>query len=111
VPPDGDMADYMASLDRLYAREDRIYYPAHGPAVGNPRQLVRGMIGHRRQRERQIVKLLSEGPHAVMDLVPRMYKGVDERLWPAAGQSVLAHLIELERQERAHRQGEAWALN
>ncbi|WEK48456.1 MAG: MBL fold metallo-hydrolase [Candidatus Andeanibacterium colombiense] len=110
VPPDGDMADYMASLDLLYRRDDRIYYPAHGPAVGNPRQLVRGMIGHRKQRERQIVKLLGEGPQAIPALVARMYKGLDERLWPAAGQSVLAHLIELERQNRAHREGEDWAL-
>jgi glyoxylase-like metal-dependent hydrolase (beta-lactamase superfamily II) len=112
VPPDGDMADYMASLDRLYQREDRIYYPAHGPPVENPRQLVRGMIGHRKQRERQIVRLLGEqGPRAVIELVPLMYKGVDQRLWPAAAQSVKAHLIELERQGRARRKGELWALN
>src|SRR5690606_2658918 len=93
VPPDGDMAEYLASLDKLYHRADRIYYPAHGPAIEKPRQLVRGMIGHRRQRERQILKLLGEGPHEVMDLVPKMYAGIDPRLWPAAGQSVLAHLI------------------
>jgi glyoxylase-like metal-dependent hydrolase (beta-lactamase superfamily II) len=110
VPPDGDMADYMASLDRLYHRNDRIYYPAHGPAIEKPKQLVRGMIGHRRQRERQIVKLLGQAPHSVTDLVPKMYAGVDKRLWSAAGQSVLAHLIELERQSRAKRQGENWAL-
>ncbi len=60
-PPDGDMTQYMASLAKLHQREDRIYYPAHGPAVEKPRQLVRGMIGHRRQRENQIVKLLLEG--------------------------------------------------
>ena len=110
VPPDGDMADYMASLDKLHARSDRIYYPAHGPAVANPRQLVRGMIGHRRQRERQIVRLLGEGPHRVAELVPRMYKGIEERLWTAAGQSVLAHLIELERQGRAVRVGDVWTF-
>jgi glyoxylase-like metal-dependent hydrolase (beta-lactamase superfamily II) len=110
VPPDGDMADYMASLELLHARSDRIYYPAHGPAVEKPRQLVRGMIGHRKQRERQILTLLGEGPHAIVELVPRMYKGVDERLWPAAGQSVLAHLIELERQGRASRKGDIWIL-
>jgi glyoxylase-like metal-dependent hydrolase (beta-lactamase superfamily II) len=104
------MADYMASLDRLYQREDRIYYPAHGPPVEKPRQLVRGMIGHRKQRERQIVRLLGDGPQAVMELVPLMYKGVDQRLWPAAAQSVKAHLIELERQGRARRKGEGWAL-
>lgn len=110
VPPDGDMADYMSSLEKLHARDDRIYYPAHGPAVTNPRQLVRGMIGHRRQRERQIVKLLGEGLQRVPELVQRMYKGIDKRLWTAAGQSVLAHLIELERQGRAAHEGDVWTL-
>ncbi len=110
APPDGDMADYMASLERLHARDDRIYYPAHGPAVTNPRQLVRGMIGHRRQRERQILGLLGEGPRKVTDLVPGMYKGVDERLWPAAGQSVKAHLVDLERRGRVARSEERWTI-
>ncbi len=68
------------------------------------------MIGHRKQRERQILTLLGEGPHEIAELVPRMYKGVDQRLWPAAGQSVLAHLIELERQGRAARSGDIWML-
>jgi len=108
APPDGDMADYLASLERLHGREDRIYYPAHGPAVERPRQLVRGMIGHRRQRERQILALLGEGPHAVTQLVPRMYKGVNQKLWPAAGQSVLAHLIDLERRGLVGSSGEQW---
>ncbi|MFA7586767.1 MAG: MBL fold metallo-hydrolase, partial [Novosphingobium sp.] len=97
TPPDGDMADYMASLQKLHDREDRLYYPAHGPQVVKPRQLVRGMIGHRRQRERQILKLLEETPQPISAMVPRMYKGVHEQLWPAAGRSVLAHLIDLER--------------
>ncbi len=110
VPPDGDMADYMASLTRLYDREDSIYYPAHGPAVTRPRQLVRGMIGHRKQRERQILRLLGEGPRAIAELVPLMYKGLDERLRPAAGQSVLAHLIELERQGRVGRAEDIWTI-
>ena len=48
-PPDGDMTAYLASLQLLQTREDRVYYPAHGPAVEKPRQLVRGMLGHRRQ--------------------------------------------------------------
>jgi len=108
APPDGDMADYMASLARLYEREDRVYYPAHGPAVEKPRQLVRGMIGHRRQRENQILRLLGEGVERIEDMVPRMYKGVDQRLWGAAGRSVLAHLIDLERRGRASREEDAW---
>lgn len=97
APPDGDMADYMASLARLRARDDAVYYPAHGPAVTEPQQLVRGMIAHRRQRERQILRLLEGGPAGIEDMVPRMYKGLDQRLWAAAGLSVLAHLIDLER--------------
>lgn len=107
-PPDGDMTDYMASLQKLHEREDRVYYPAHGPAVEKPRQLVRGMIGHRRQRENQILKLLDESPQAIGEMVPRMYKGVDQQLWPAAGRSVHAHLIDLERRGRVTREGEAW---
>lgn len=108
VPPDGDMADYMASLDKLYARDDRVYYPAHGPAVWKPKQLVRGMIGHRRQRERQILKLLGEEAHTVPEMVPLMYAGIDRRLWPAAGQSVLAHLIDLERRGKVVHEEEVW---
>jgi glyoxylase-like metal-dependent hydrolase (beta-lactamase superfamily II) len=109
-PPDGDMTAYMASLQKLHDRADRIYYPAHGPAVEKTRQLVRGMIGHRRQRENQILKLLSEGPQAIEDMVPRMYKGVDPQLWPAAGRSVQAHLIDLERRGRVARSGERWEM-
>ena len=109
-PPDGDMAAYMASLDKLYARDDRVYYPAHGPQVDKPRQLVRGMIGHRRQRERQIVKLLGQGEARIVDMVPRMYKGVDERLHAAAGMSVLAHLVELEQRGTVTRREDIWVL-
>lgn len=109
-PPDGDMADYMASLGKLHARADRIYYPAHGPAVERPKQLVRGLIGHRRQRERQILRLLSEKDTTSAELVPQMYKGIGEHLWPAAGQSVKAHLIDLERRGRVARSGERWTI-
>ena len=98
VPPDGDMGDYMASLMKLHERDDRVYYPAHGPQVDNPRQLVRGMAGHRRAREKQILRLLEDGPQSIEQMVPVMYKGVPEYLWPAAAQSVHAHLIELARQ-------------
>lgn len=107
-PPDGDMADYMASLQKLHEREDRVYYPAHGQPIDRPRQLVRGMIGHRRQRESQILGLLDEGPQAIEAMVPRMYKGIDQQLWPAAGRSVRAHLIDLERRGRVERSDEAW---
>lgn len=110
APPDGDMAAYLDSLQKLYERTDRVYYPAHGPQVNKPQQLVRGMMGHRRQRERQILRLLGEAPAVIEDLVPRMYQGVDRALWPAAGRSVLAHLIDLERRGLARRMDEVWSL-
>jgi glyoxylase-like metal-dependent hydrolase (beta-lactamase superfamily II) len=109
-PPDGDMAAYMASLQKLYDRDDRVYYPAHGPAVGKPRQLVRGMIGHRRQREAQILRELAKGPRAIPAMVEVMYRGLDPRLKGAAGRSVLAHLVDLQRQGRVQGEGEAWQL-
>lgn len=111
IPPDGDMGDYMRSLDRLYARGDRVYYSAHGAPIDKPRQLVRGMIGHRRQRENQIVRLLGEGARAITDLVPLMYKGLDPRLEGAAGMSVKAHLLDLERRGLVARSEDIWTIN
>lgn len=111
APPDGDMGDYMNSLQRLYDRQDRIYYPAHGQPIDRPHQFVRSMIGHRRQRERQIVKLLGEGVGEVPALVARMYVGLDPRLVGAAGRSVLAHLLDLVRRGLVTRDGEVFAVN
>ena len=108
VPPDGDMAAYMASLDKLQRRDDRIYYPAHGPPVTNPRQLVRGFIGHRMQRERQILSLLEERARDIPEVVAGAYPGLDPRLVVAAGGSVLAHLLDLERRGIVERSGEIW---
>ncbi|MEL6238707.1 MAG: MBL fold metallo-hydrolase [Pseudomonadota bacterium] len=108
IPPDGDMGDYMASLEKLMAREDTVYHSAHGAAIEKPRQLVRGMIGHRRQRENQILRLMSERARTVAQFIPNMYKGLDERLIPAAELSVTAHLIDLERRGMASREGDLW---
>jgi glyoxylase-like metal-dependent hydrolase (beta-lactamase superfamily II) len=107
-PPDGEMAAYMASLDKLQQRDDRIYYPAHGPAVTNPRQHVRGFIGHRRQRERQILKILGEQARTIPEIVAAAYPGLDERLVIAAGGSVFAHLLDLEARGMVGKDGEIW---
>ena len=108
VPPDGDMAAYMASLDTLRQRDDRVYYPAHGPAVTNPQQYVRHLVGHRMQREKQIVGLIGDQAREIPDIVANAYPGLDPRLTVAAGGSVLAHLVDLERRGLVERQGEAW---
>ncbi|CAN5439374.1 MBL fold metallo-hydrolase [soil metagenome] len=94
-PPDGDMAAYMASLQKLRDRTDRIFYPAHGEAIETPQRLLRGLVGHRKQREAQILRLIKGDTHRIPQMVERMYVGLDPRLIGAAGRSVLAHLIDL----------------
>ena len=108
VPPDGDMAAYMQSLDKLRHRGDRIYYPAHGPPVTKPQQYVRSLIGHRMQREKQILKLVGEKPRGIADIVTNAYPGLDPRLVIAAGGSVLAHLLDLRRRGLVQQSGEEW---
>lgn len=108
-PPDGDMTAYMASLEKLLAREDdRIYFPAHGEPIENPRRLVRGLLGHRKQREGQILRLLAADVHAIPDMVAKMYVGIDPRLFPAAERSVLAHLIDLRGRGLVIGDGDTW---
>ena len=108
-PPDGDMAAYMASLEVLRQRRDRVYYPAHGPAVTKPQQYVRGLIGHRLQREKQILKLVGQGPRDVSQIVASAYPGLDPRLVTAAGGSVLAHLLDLEARGLVERNEQQWS--
>ena len=107
-PPDGNMADYMDSLEKLRTREDRLYLPTHGAPIQNPQRLVRGLILHRRQREQQILTAIDDGRRDVPDMVARMYAGVDPRLHGAAGRSVLAHLIDLETRGMVARDGNMW---
>ena len=108
VPPDGDMAAYMASLEKLRQRDERIYYPAHGPAVTNPKQYVRHLVGHRMQREKQILSLVRDEARAIPEIVANAYPGLDPRLIVAAGGSVFAHLLDLERRGLVQRQGDEW---
>ena len=110
-PPDGDMARYMESLDRLMARDqDTTYFSAHGDRIERPQRFVRGLIGHRKQREGQILRLLEKQVGAIAQMVEQMYVGVDRALYPAAGLSVLAHLIDLETRGMVRRDEQSWTL-
>jgi glyoxylase-like metal-dependent hydrolase (beta-lactamase superfamily II) len=108
VPPDGDMGAYMASLEKLRGRDDRIYYPAHGDAVTNPQQFLRGLIGHRMQRERQILRLVGEGVATIPEIVAAAYPSLDQRLVGGAGGSVHAHLLDLQARGLVRLNGEQW---
>jgi glyoxylase-like metal-dependent hydrolase (beta-lactamase superfamily II) len=109
-PPDGDMTLYLQSLRALLERPDRLYLPAHGPAVDRPHAHVRALITHRRMREKQILGQLEKGQGQIPAMVETMYRDVDPRLHPAAGRSVLAHLVDLERRGLVTGDGESWAL-
>lgn len=97
APPDGSMAEFMASIDRLIAREgkDRIYFPGHGGPVSDPPAFLRGLRTHRRMRERAILERVKAGDQQIDAMVKAIYARTDPRLHPAAALSVLAHLEDL----------------
>ncbi|ESY29822.1 beta-lactamase [Mesorhizobium sp. LNJC384A00] len=95
APPDGGMADYMASLDRLIARGDRLLLPGHGGPVTAPRSFMRGLKTHRKMRERAILERIRDSDRTIPDMVKAIYRDTDPRLHGAAGLSVLAHLEDL----------------
>ena len=95
APPDGVMADYMASLERLRERDETVYWPGHGGPVRDPRRYVRGLITHRRQRESAILARLQEGPATIGEIVEKNYVGLAPKLKGAAALSTLAHLEDL----------------
>ncbi len=94
-PPDGDMAAYMRSLKLLLSRPDEIYYPTHGAPIRNPKPYVEALIRHREQREAEILACIAGGIETIPDMVARIYADVPAYLHPAAGRSVLAHLIHM----------------
>lgn len=89
-PPDGDMANYIASLELLLTRDDAVYWPTHGPPITDPKPHVRAFIAHRREREAEILDFLAKGPHRIAEMVPTLYADVPRQLHPAAARSVLA---------------------
>jgi glyoxylase-like metal-dependent hydrolase (beta-lactamase superfamily II) len=100
APPDGDMAAYMASLRKLLTRDDRVLWPTHGKPILKPKPFVRALIAHRNQRTGQILAMLAEDSATINQIVERLYASVPKTLHPAAGRSVLAHLIDLQAQGR-----------
>jgi len=100
APPDGDMTAYMASLDAVIARGFSTIWPTHGAPITDPGPFLTAYRAHRLEREAQVLGQLAAGPRRIRDMVPTLYAAVDERLWPAAGLSVWAHLIALERTGR-----------
>ena len=92
APPDGNMGDYMRSLEKLIARHDHVLYPTHGSPIGKPRSFLRAYLAHRRMRETQIARALERGCDTVPALVGTLYAGLAPGLVRAAALTVEAHL-------------------
>ena len=89
-PPDGDMGAYLNSLEKLLERNDSVYWPTHGPSIEDPKAFVRKFIEHRLEREAQILAALKRGIGTIEKMVPEMYEGLPEFMYPAAARSVWA---------------------
>ncbi|MDR7534982.1 MAG: MBL fold metallo-hydrolase [Armatimonadota bacterium] len=111
APPDGDMAAYLASLERVRALDLARLYPGHGEPVDDPAALLGEYIEHRLARERQIIAALRGGPRRIEGLVAAIYTEVPQALHPVAAKSVLAHLLKLRAEGRvAGEEDGVWRL-
>ena len=104
-PPDGNMTDYMKTLERLLGIEMSLILPGHGPLIGKPEAKVREYIKHRLEREKQVLSALRNGRHTIGDITEAIYVDVSAPLKRVAEFSVQAHLEKLEREGRVKREG------
>jgi glyoxylase-like metal-dependent hydrolase (beta-lactamase superfamily II) len=100
APPDGNMGDYLASLRKLLPRDDLVYWPTHGGPIREPQSFAASCLAHRLEREAQILAGLKAGVVTIPALVERIYAGLDANLKPAAGLTVLAHLLQMVKEGR-----------
>lgn len=105
APPDGAMADYMASLDLMLARPETVYFPGHGGPVHKAHEFVRALRTHRRMREAAILARIRAGDRTIPQIVSVIYRDTDPRLHGAAALSVLAHLEDLVASRRVETEG------
>jgi glyoxylase-like metal-dependent hydrolase (beta-lactamase superfamily II) len=106
----GDLGEYLASVERVIALAPERILPAHGPVIESPDRLLRMYLAHRREREDQILEALRAGTATVDAIVNRIYTALNERLVRVAEDSVLAHLLKLEKEGRAHKRDGTWTL-
>ncbi|MDP1642410.1 MAG: MBL fold metallo-hydrolase [Phenylobacterium sp.] len=107
TPPDGDMTDYMDSLERVKVRDFDVLWPTHGPPIREVTPFIEAYAAHRRAREAQVLAAVGEGYERIVEMVPKLYADVDPRLHPAAARSVLGHMIDLVRRGKVATDGPA----
>jgi glyoxylase-like metal-dependent hydrolase (beta-lactamase superfamily II) len=105
-PPDGDMADYIASLEKVRKLRLRAIGPGHGRVIDDPAGVIDWYIAHRLEREAKVLAALGEaGTARIDDLVPVVYADVDEPRQQIARHSLHAHLIKLAAEGRVAGKG------
>ena len=100
-PDEGDMAAYLASLERMRARDERLLLPAHGPPIRDGAAKLTEYLSHRRMREQRVIDALAGAPKTLAQLVETVYADTPRVLWGLAERSLLAHLAKLVREDRA----------
>lgn len=107
-PPYGDLTVFIAQLERVRDRRDRLMLSAHGAAITRPFETVQGLIEHRLAREQSIAALLNDSPQPIGILLGRAYVSLKAGLLGPARANLLSHLIKLERDGRAARTDAGW---
>jgi glyoxylase-like metal-dependent hydrolase (beta-lactamase superfamily II) len=107
---DGNLAEYLASLERVLALRPARIFPAHGPVIEEPDKVLRSYLDHRRERERQVIDALRAGARTPDAIVAHVYRGLKESLVPLARESVIAHLQKLAHDNRAVMHENAWTM-
>jgi glyoxylase-like metal-dependent hydrolase (beta-lactamase superfamily II) len=106
----GNLAAYLASLERIVALNPARMMPAHGPVIDDPVRLLRDYIAHRLEREAQVVAAVRAGSRTPDAIVAAVYTGLKESLVPLAQESVMAHLLKLQQDGRIRNHEEAWTM-
>jgi glyoxylase-like metal-dependent hydrolase (beta-lactamase superfamily II) len=109
-PPDGNMTDYLGSLERLLGFDISLILPGHGPLIGKPEAKIREYIKHRLEREQQVIAALRQGHETIGDVTQRIYVDVSAALRRVAEFSVQAHLEKLMREGRVKQEGTRYRL-
>jgi glyoxylase-like metal-dependent hydrolase (beta-lactamase superfamily II) len=109
-PPDGNMTDYLRSLERLLGFDISLILPGHGPLIGKPEAKIREYIKHRLEREQQVIAALRQGRETIGDVTQTIYVDVSAALRRVAEFSVQAHLEKLMREGRVKQEGTHYRL-
>jgi endoribonuclease LACTB2 len=107
-PSEGDMTEYLASLEAMLALAPRRVLPAHGPMIDDAPGKLREYLAHRRMREAKVMAAVERGAAGAKQLVERAYDDTPRMLWPLAERSLLAHLVKLVRDGRVVEDGGVW---